>query len=86
MAKEAIVCCPHCGSTEGLYKKNSYINVPWRFGFNNEPQVNTEMYDNAEKQVDGQTAYCQTCHKAVCRMSRLEKQWGKGVFRLTTEE
>lgn len=82
MAKEPIQSCPHCGSTEGLYTKTTYVNVPWYFGFNNEPQTNTEMYDNAEKLVGGETAYCQDCHKPVCRMNTLRKQWGEGVFRL----
>ena len=77
-----ITCCPHCGSTEGLYTKTTYINVPHRFGFNNEAQNNTEMYDNAEDTRGGETAYCQDCHRVVCRMSTLRKQWGEGVFRL----
>lgn len=85
MANEAIACCPHCGSTEGLYTKTTYVNVPWCFGFNNEEQHNGEMYDNAEKLMGGETAYCQSCHKVVCRMNRLRKQWGEGVFHLDSE-
>ena len=85
MAKEAIVRCPHCGSTEGLYTNTTYVNVPWHFGFDGKPQHNGEMYDNAEKTVGGETAYCGSCHKAVCRMNRLRKQWGEGVFRLDKE-
>lgn len=82
MSKNPITCCPHCGSTEGLYTKTTYINVPHCFGFNNEAQNNVEMYDNAEDYRGGETAYCQDCHRAVCRMSTLRKQWGEGVFRL----
>lgn len=33
MSKKLIQCCPHCGSTEGLYTKITYVNVPWCFGF-----------------------------------------------------
>lgn len=82
MSKKAVVCCPHCGSTEGLYTKTTYVDVRYRFGFNNEQQDNTEMYDNVTEFRGGETAYCQDCHKAVCRMSKLRKQWGEGVFRL----
>ncbi len=82
MAKEAIFRCPHCGSTEGLYTKTTYVNVPWYFGFDGEPQHNEGMYDFAEKTVGGETAYCGSCHKAVCRMNRLRKQWGENVFLL----
>lgn len=86
MAKVAIDCCPHCGSKEALYTKTTYVNVSWYFGFNGEAQHNEDMYDSAEKTVGGETAYCGACHKAVCRMSRLRKQWGEGVFRLESKE
>lgn len=76
MSKKLIQCCPHCGSTEGLYTKITYVNVPWCFGFNGEAHFNGEMYDNAEETRGGETAYCQKCRKLVCRMSTLRKQWG----------
>ena len=82
MSKKQIQRCPHCGSTEGLYTKTTYVNVPNCFGFNGEQRDNSEMYDNTESFRGGETAYCQTCNKVVCRMSTLRKQWGEGVFRL----
>ncbi len=81
MEKKKIECCPHCGSTDGLYTKTTYVSVLYRFGFNNEPHYNAEMFDDAEVR-GGETAYCQKCHRAVCRMNTLRKQWGKGVFKL----
>lgn len=81
-----IIRCPHCGSTEGLYTKTTYVDVIHRFGFHNEEQDNSEMYDNVTEFRGGHTAYCQDCHKVVCRMSRLQKQWDEGVFRLERKE
>lgn len=82
MSKKPIECCPHCGSTEGLFTKTTYVNVPWYFGFDGKPHNNVEMYDNAEETRGGNTAYCQSCGKVVCHYRTLEKQWGEGVFRL----
>lgn len=83
MAKKAIKECPHCGGTSGLYTKTTYVDVPYRFGFNKEEQDNSEMYDNTAEFRGGKTAYCQDCHKAVCQMRTLEKLWGEGKFQLT---
>ncbi len=68
-------CCPHCGGNTGVYTKTTYVNVPYALGWDGEAQDNSEMYDNAEDYRGGRTAYCQDCHKAVCRISSLEKQW-----------
>lgn len=76
MAKKTVECCPHCGGRSGVFIKKTYVNVPFCFGFNNETQDNSEMYDNAEKYLDGNMVYCQDCSKAICRLSTLEKQWG----------
>lgn len=76
MAKrKPITCCPHCGSTEGIYTKTTLYNIPWCCGFGGEEQENGEMYDNAERQSGGDTVYCQNCDKIICRMSTLKKQW-----------
>ncbi len=76
MAQKQITCCPYCGSTEGLYRKDTYVvNVLCRFSFDNEEQDNSEMSDNAKEIRKGETAYCQKCHRAVCRMNTLRKQW-----------
>ena len=82
MAEKRIECCPHCGSDEGICTKTTYVNVPYRMGFDGVAQDNSEMYDNTESFRGGETAYCQSCNKVVCRMKRLEKQWGEGIFRL----
>lgn len=73
-----ITCCPHCGSTMGIFTKMTYINVPYCVGFDGEEQYNGEMYDNAEKFKGGAMAYCQSCGKPVCRTSTLQKQWDGG--------
>lgn len=72
-----IECCPHCGSTDGLYIKQSLINVPHNFTFQGVSEDNGEMYDNAERIIDGNTVYCRNCGKSICRLSTLEKQWGE---------
>lgn len=70
-----ITCCPHCGSTEGVFTKMTLRNVRHFVGFAGEEQDNTEMYDSAI-QEGGDIAYCQNCKKPICRMSTLRKQWG----------
>lgn len=76
MPKKQITCCPYCGSTEGLYCKDTYVvDVSRRFGFNNEEQENSGMFDSMKEIRQGETAYCQKCHRAVCRMNTLRKQW-----------
>ena len=77
MSKKPITCCPHCGSTEGIYTKTTYVNVPYNLSFDGEAQDNGEMYDNTESFRGGETAYCQECRKAICRMSTLRRQWGE---------
>ena len=75
VSKKRIVCCPHCGSTEGIYTKTTYVNVPWCCGFDGEEGYNGEMYDNAERIDGGKIAYCQECDRPICRLSTLMKQW-----------
>lgn len=72
-----IECCPHCRSNEGLYIKQSYINIPYNFNFQGEAEDNSEMYDNAERYIDGNMVYCRSCGKPVCRLSTFEKQLGE---------
>lgn len=73
--RKSITCCPHCGSEEGIYTKQTLVNIPWCCGFMGEEQENTEMYDNAEKSINGSMVYCQSCGKAICRLSTIQKQW-----------
>lgn len=73
--KKPITCCPHCGSTEGVVFKTSYIRVPYYRGFDGKEQYNGEMYDSAERIDGGAVAYCQSCGKVICRTSTLKKQW-----------
>lgn len=73
--KKPITCCPHCGSDSGIYTLTTYVGVPYNRGFDGSEQDNGEMYDNVTEFRGGKIAYCQECHKAVCRMSTLEKQW-----------
>lgn len=75
--RNVITCCPHCGSTEGIYMKCDYIGVKYCIGFDHEEQNNSEMYDNCGTFRGGKVAYCQTCGKPICRMSTLEKQWAE---------
>lgn len=78
MAKNyPITCCPHCGSDDGIYTLTTYVDVPYMRGFDGEAQDNSEMYDNVRTIKGGKIAYCQNCYKAICRLSTLEKQWGK---------
>lgn len=70
-----ITCCPHCGSTDGIFTKTTLVNVPYRLGFSGEEQYNGEMYDQAEETKGGRIAYCQSCGRAICRLNTLEKQW-----------
>lgn len=67
--------CPHCGSTEGIFTKTNFIHVPYRIGFDGKEQYNGEMYDNSERIEEGMTAYCQSCGRAICRLSTLKRQW-----------
>lgn len=67
--------CPHCGSNEGIFTKTTLVNVPYYIGFDGSAEFNGEMYDNAEKTIGGETAYCQSCGKIVCRMKTIKKQW-----------
>lgn len=76
--KAPITRCPHCGSSEGIYTKTTLIRVPYLMGFDGKPQFNGEMYDNAENQAGGMTAYCQSCERVICRISTLVKQWEAG--------
>lgn len=73
--KKTITCCPHCGSTKGIYTKTTYIHVPYCLGFDGSEQENGEMYDNTERTTGGGIAYCQDCGKPICRTSTLQKQW-----------
>lgn len=73
--RKPITCCPHCGSTEGIYTKNTLVNVPYYIKFDGTDEFNGEMYDNAETLRGGELAYCQNCDKVICRMSTLRKQW-----------
>lgn len=72
--RKPIVCCPHCGGTDGIFTKTTLRGVRHFCGFAGEEQDNTEMYDSAVPE-GGRIAYCQECGKAICRMSALEKQW-----------
>ena len=80
MRTRPITRCPHCGSTEGVIVKQSLINIPWRCGFMGEEQDNGDMYDSAEKSVEGKMVYCQNCWKPICRFTTIKKQW-KGADR-----
>lgn len=64
--------CPHCNSNLGVYVKQTLVNIPYRMNFYGEIQDNTEMYDNAEKVIDGKMVYCQNCGKAICKLSTFE--------------
>lgn len=72
-----IVMCPHCSSDDGVYTKTTYVNVPYFFHFNGDPQDNSEMYDNVESFSGGKTVYCQNCNKPICRYNTLKRQWDK---------
>lgn len=62
-AKKPITCCPHCGSTEGIYTKCDYMGVRYNIGFGGEEQYNGEMFDGCESIEGGRIAYCQMCNK-----------------------
>lgn len=72
---KAITSCPHCGSDEGIMTKTTLVNIPWMCGFNYEEQDNGEMYDNAQDSYGGKMCYCQSCGKAIARLSTFQKQW-----------
>ena len=74
MMKKPITCCPHCGSTLGIYTMTDYLRVPYNVGFDGGEQDNGEMYDNATLR-GGLLAYCQSCGKLICRLSTLQRQW-----------
>ena len=69
--------CPHCGSDEGIYTKATYINIPCSMNYDGTEMDNSEMYDNAEGYKFGKNAYCLACGKIVCRLKKLEEQWGR---------
>lgn len=75
MKRKPLTCCPHCGSTEGIYTKCDYMGVRYNIGFGGEEQYNGEMFDGCESIEGGRIAYCQMCNKPICRVSTLEKQW-----------
>ena len=75
--KGKIDCCPHCGSDWGFYTKSTYVNIPYNWDFDGEPQDNGEMFDNAEQYKNGQNCYCQNCGKVICRKSTMIKLIGR---------
>lgn len=75
--RKPITCCPHCGSTEGVFLKITIRQVEYYTGFFGEQQDNSEMYDNAVSS-QGRMVYCQECRKPICRLETMEKQWAKG--------
>jgi hypothetical protein len=74
-SKPVFNCCPHCGSDEGLYRRETLANVNYRFGYDGKAQDNSEMYDSATVH-EGKIAYCITCRKQVCKVSTIEKYTG----------
>lgn len=72
-----ITCCPYCGSAAGIYTRTTFVNVPYHMGFDGSERDNSDMYDQAERLLGGQTAYCQACGRAICRLSTLKKQWSE---------
>ena len=72
--KKKIDRCPHCGGTDGIFRKMTLRNVRHFCGFNGEEQDNSEMYDDAVS-LGGEMAYCQECLKPICRISTLRAQW-----------
>lgn len=73
MIRKPLSCCPHCGSTEGVFTKTTLIGVPWNLNFDGTPGYNAEAYDNAAAIRGGDTVYCQSCKKSICRLSTWKK-------------
>lgn len=78
MKKKEMTCCPHCGSTRGVFTKTTYVNVPFNMDFTGTAQYNGEMFDNAEDYTGGKIAYCQECGRPICRLSTLLKKVKSG--------
>lgn len=71
-----ITACPHCGSVEGLFRRD-YARGPicWRFGYHGEELDNGEMYDDLRIKC-GKNLYCVDCEKKVCTEEEWEAQNG----------
>ena len=73
LKREPLSCCPHCGSTEGVFTRTTLFGVPWNLNFDGTPGYNADMYDNALRIRGGETVYCQSCGKVICRLSTWRK-------------
>ena len=67
-----MACCKHCGSTEGIYTKNSYKGSGiMRFNFDGSEGENGDMYD-CLCEVQSKYVYCLNCDKRLFKTEEIQ--------------
>lgn len=62
-----LLCCPHCGSNEGFYRKVRYNGsgiYRWPFSDTTPQPDNSDMYDRVNSR-DSRRAWCVDCDKEI---------------------
>jgi hypothetical protein len=61
----ALLCCPHCGSKEGYYRKVRYYGWgQYNFNYDGSDADNSTMWDSIPFR-DSPKAYCSDCDKEI---------------------
>lgn len=67
-----MVCCKHCGSTDGFYTKNSYKGSGIvRFNFDGSEAENGTMYDGLTH-TQSKYTYCLSCDKRLFKTEEIQ--------------